>query len=268
MRRIAVMNQKGGVGKTTTTLNLAHALALGGCRVTALDLDPQGQLGAGLGVIANGHGGMDEVLLAQAPLRDVLQPARAQLQIAPAGPRLSEFEFMSEGGARRGWFLKEALQAGLGDESMDGRGRPRRELAVDDDGMVLIDAPPSAGLLAMNVLMAVDEVLIPVTGEYLALHGVGRFMRILQHIDDSLERKTKLWIALTRFNERRRMAREVRDKLLEYFPGTVLATPIRESAAVADSPGVALSIFEYQRRGKGADDYRALADDLLNARTL
>jgi len=252
MRRIAVMNQKGGVGKTTTTLNLAHALALAGRRVTALDLDPQGQLGDGLGVIANGHGGMDEVLLSQAPLREVLQPARAQLSIAPAGPRLSEFEFMSEGGARRGWFLKEALQTGLG----------------DDDGIVLIDAPPSAGLLAMNVLMAVDEVLIPVTGEYLALHGVGRFMRILKHIDDSLERKTKLWIALTRFNERRRMAREVRDKLMEYFPGTVLATPIRESAAVADSPGVALSIFEYQRRGKGADDYRALADDLLNARTL
>jgi chromosome partitioning protein len=247
------MNQKGGVGKTTTTLNLAHALALAGCRVTALDLDPQGQLGDGLGVIANGHGGMDEVLLAQASLRDVLQPARAQLSIAPAGPRLSEFEFMSEGGARRGWFLKEALQAGLGG---------------DDDGFVLIDAPPSAGLLAMNVLMAVDEVLIPVTGEYLALHGVGRFMRILKHIDDSLGRKTKLWIALTRFNERRRMAREVRDKLLEYFPGTVLATPIRESAAVADSPGVALSIFEYQRRGNGVDDYRALADDLLNARTL
>ena len=252
MRRIAVMNQKGGVGKTTTTLNLAHALALAGRRVTALDLDPQGQLGGGLGVIANGHGGMDEVLLSQAPLREVLQPARAQLSIAPAGPRLSEFEFMSEGGARRGWFLKEALQTGLG----------------DDDGIVLIDAPPSAGLLAMNVLMAVDEVLIPVTGEYLALHGVGRFMRILKHIDDSLERKTQLWVALTRFNERRRMAREVRDKLLEYFPGTVLATPIRESAAVADSPGVALSIFEYQRRGKGADDYRALADDLLNARTL
>ncbi len=252
MRRIAVMNQKGGVGKTTTTLNLAHALAMAGRRVTALDLDPQGQLGDGLGVIANGHGGMDEVLLSHAPLHDVLQPARAQLLVAPAGPRLSEFEFMSEGGARRGMFLKEALQAGMG----------------DDDGILLIDAPPSAGLLAMNVLMAVDEVLIPVTGEYLALHGVGRFMRILKHIDDSLERKTKLWIALTRFNERRRMAREVRDKLLEYFPGTVLATPIRESAAVADSPGVALSIFEYQRRGRGADDYRALADDLLNARTL
>jgi chromosome partitioning protein len=252
MRRIAVMNQKGGVGKTTTTINLAHALALAGHRVTALDLDPQGQLGAGLGVVANGHGGMDEVLLAQAPLRAVLQPAREHLRVAPAGPRLSEFEFMSEGGARRGMFLKEALQAGQGDE----------------DEIVLIDAPPSAGLLAMNVLMAVDEVLIPVTGEYLALHGVGRFMRILQHIDESLERKTKLWIALTRFNERRRMARAVREKLLEYFPGTLLATPIRESAAVADSPGVALSIFEYQRRGNGADDYRALADDLLNARTV
>ena len=251
MRRIAVMNQKGGVGKTTTTLNLAHALALAGQKVLAIDLDPQGQLGDGMGVRANGHGGIDEVLLAQAPLSEVAQPARERLQIAPAGPRLSEFEFVSEGGAKRGWYLKEALEAPHGDEDV-----------------VLIDAPPSSGLLVMNALLAVDEVLVPVTGEFLALHGVSRFMKILNHIDESLERKTRLWIALTRFNERRRLAREVRDKLIEYFPQTVLATPIRESAAVAESPGVALSIFEYQRRGNGANDYRQLADDLINARTL
>jgi chromosome partitioning protein len=251
MRRIAVMNQKGGVGKTTTTLNLAHALALAGQKVLAIDLDPQGQLGDGMGVRANGHGGIDEVLLSHTPLTEVMQPARERLHIAPAGPRLSEFEFVSEGGARRGWFLKEALAAPHGDEDV-----------------VLIDAPPSSGLLGMNALLAADEVLVPVTGDYLALHGVSRFMRILNHIDESLDRKTRLWIALTRFNERRRLAREVREKLLEYFPHTVLATPIRESSAVAESPGVALSIFEYQRRGNGANDYRQLADDLINTRTL
>jgi len=251
MRRIAVMNQKGGVGKTTTALNLAHALALAGHVVTAIDLDPQGQLGAGLGVMANGHGGMDEVLISRTPLRAVLHAARERLQVAPAGPRLTEFEFTGEGGASRGFRLTEAFKADLGNEEF-----------------VLIDAPPSGGLLAMNALLAVDELLIPVTGEYLSLHGVGRFLRILKHIDDSLKRRTRLWIALTRFNERRRMAREVRARLLEYFPGTVLATPIRESAALADSPGAAQSIFEYQRRGKGAEDYQALADDLLNARTL
>ena len=251
MRRIAVMNQKGGVGKTTTTLNVAHALALAGHAVLAIDLDPQGQLGAGLGVEANGHGGMDEVLIARTPLHQVVHAARARLQLAPAGPRLTEFEFVSEGGAQRGFRLSESLKDGSGNEEF-----------------VLIDAPPSGGLLAMNALLAVDEVLVPVTGEYLALHGVARFMRVLNHIDASLARRTRVWIALTRFNERRRLAREVRDKLIEYFPNAVLATAVRESPAIAESPGSACSIFEYQRRGNGAADYRQLADDLLNARTL
>ena len=251
MRRIAVMNQKGGVGKTTTTINLAHALALAGHTVLAIDLDPQGQLGAGLGVVANGHGGMDEVLISNTPLHQVTHAARERLQVAPAGSRLTEFEFVGEGGARRGFRLTESLKDGL-----------------DNEEFILIDAPPSGGLLAMNALLAVDEVLVPVTGEYLALHGVARFMRILRHIDESLSRETRLWIALTRFNERRRLAREVRDKLIEYFPGRVLATPVRETAALAESPGAGKSIFEYQRRGKGAEDYQALTDDLLNVRTI
>jgi chromosome partitioning protein len=251
MRRIAVVNQKGGVGKTTTTLNLAHALALAGRAVLAIDLDPQGQLGAGLGVAANGHGGMDEVLIAGTPLHQVVHVARERLQVAPAGPRLTEFEFVSEGGATRGFRLSESLRNGLGNEEF-----------------VLIDAPPSGGLLAMNALLAVDEVLVPVTGEYLALHGVARFMRILRHIDASLARDTKLWIALTRFNERRRLAREVRDKLIEYFPNRVLATTVREAAALAESPGAGQSIFEYRTRSRGADDYRALAEDLQHARTI
>ena len=249
MRLIAVMNQKGGVGKTTSTLNLAHALAMSGRSVLALDMDPQGHLGAGFGV--NGDEGLDSVMIDEAPLNSTLVDARERVQLAPAGERLAEFEYISEGGAQRGWRLSRALKEG-----------------VNGRDFVLIDAPPSAGLLSMNVLMAAEEVLVPVSSDILALHGVARFMRILRHIDESLDRKTRVWIVVTRFNERRRLARDVRDKLLEYFPGQVLATPVRESVALAESPGTGKTIFEYQKNGKGAEDYRALADDLLNERTM
>ena len=250
-RTIAVINQKGGVGKTTTTLNVAHALSLAGKRVLALDLDPQGQLAVGFGVHVNGHAGVDSLLLDGNALPGILVETRERLALAPAGARLSEFEYIAEGGAERGWKLRDALDGIAG--SYD---------------YVLVDAPPSAGLLAMNVLMAVDEVLVPVTGDYYGLHGVSRFMQILRHIDEALERETRVWIALTRFHERRRLARDVRDKLIEYFPESVLATPVRECAQLAESPSFGKTIFEYRSKGKGAEDYAALTDDLVQRRTL
>lgn len=254
MRTIAIVNQKGGVGKTTTTLNLAHALALAGQRVLALDMDPQGQLTLGLGHHVNGHGGgLDRVLLDGVSLAQAIVEARPNLALVPAGERLAELEYLSEGGAQRGLRLQQALAA-------------QRQAAAHD--YVLVDAPPSTGLLAMNVLMAVEEVLVPVSGDYLGLHGLSRFVQVLRYIDETLGRRTLLWVALTRYSERRRLAREVRDKLTEYFPGAVLATAVRESAALAESPGFGKTIFEYRPRDRGADDYRALASDLMNRRTL
>jgi len=249
MRLIAVMNQKGGVGKTTSALNLAHALALAGRRVIALDLDPQGHLATGFGVHAS-EGGLDEVMLNGAPLSTALVEARPGVLLAPAGSQLAEFEFITDGGAERGWRLARALKEG-----------------VNGEDFVLIDAPPSAGLLSMNALMAAEEVLVPVASDVFSLHGVSRFMQILGHIDESLGRKTRVWIAMTRFNERRRLAQDVRTKLLEYFPDQVLVTRVRESVALAESPGTGRTIFEYQKNGNGAEDYRALAEDLLNGRT-
>ena len=243
------MNQKGGVGKTTTTLNLAHALSIAGKRVMAVDLDPQAHLTASFGVDAHTQAGIDEVMMSDAKLADIKIKVRDNISLVPAGPALAEFDQFKDGGSRRGWCLRDILTK------------------VRNQDMILIDCPPSAGLLSMNALLAAKEMLIPVSGDYLALHGLSRLMGILKNIETRLQRTTKKWVVVTRFHERRRLARDVREKLLQYFPGQVLATPIRESVALAESPGFAQSIFEYKANSNGALDYSELADDLLAGRT-
>ncbi len=245
---IAVMNQKGGVGKTTTTLNMAHALALSGRDVTVLDMDPQAHLTTSFG--AENSAGADAVLLEGATIGEVEQRVREGIRLVSAGPRLGEAETMKAGGAQRGWLLDKALDAA----------GPRE--------VVLVDCPPSAGLLAMNALLATREVLIPVAGDYLSLHGLSRLVGILQHIEQTLGRSSRKWVVLTRFHERRRLAREVKEKLLQHFPGQVLATPVRETVALAESPGFGKTIFEYQARSNGAADYRLLAGDLMAGRVM
>lgn len=249
MRVIAVMNQKGGVGKTTTALNLAHAFALSGHRVTAIDLDPQAQLTASFGVQGS-PGGVDDVLLDGMPIEANLQNVREGIRLLPAGPRLGKVEALAAGGSKRGYLLREALQ----------------RLGNDDDQLV-IDCPPSAGILGMNALLAADDIIIPVPGDYLALHGLSKLMTVLKQLEQSQERALRKWILLTRFQERRRLAREVRDKLLDYFPGQVLATTVREAVALSESPSFGKSIFEYRPSTRSAQEYRDVAADFLQGRT-
>ena len=246
---IAVMNQKGGVGKTTTTLNLAHALAMAGKSVTVVDMDPQAHLTVSLGAEEQLQSGIDEVLMGESTIEDVRIKVRDNLHLIPAGSRLGELEQVSSGGAKRGWLLRDALQ----------------DLSNED--MVLIDCPPSSGMLTMNAMLAANEMLIPVAGDYLSLHGLSRLLNILKHIETRLKHATKKWMVVTRFHGRRKLANEVRGKLMEYFPGQVLATPIRETVALAESPSFGQSIFEYQKSSNGAKDYFDLADDLLKGRT-
>lgn len=249
-RVIAVMNQKGGVGKTTTALNLAHAIALQGKRVTVIDLDPQNHLTASFNAQSPGQEGIDAVLLGNAPLNSVQVKVRERLYLVPAGERLAEVEHMTSGGAKRGWLLKHALEQ------------------LDSRHVILLDCPPSTGILATNAMFAASEMLIPVSGDFLALHGLARMVSIVGYVEQRLNRTTRKWLALTRYHNRRRLAREVRDKLLRHFPNQVLATPIREAVALAESPSFGKTIFEYQSDGQGAADYRTLADDLLLGRTL
>ena len=248
---IAVINQKGGVGKTTTTLNLAHALANKGQKVLAIDLDPQAHLTAGFGSLRKNQQGIADVLLEEADLNDVTVEARENVALVPAGVRLGELEHINAGGAKRGFLLRDALKNKT-------RGKD----------YVLIDCPPSSGILGMNALLAAKEVLIPVSGDFFALQGLSRLMGIFEHIEGSLKRKIEKWVVLTRFHERRRLAREVREKIAAYFPNHVFKTHIRETVALAESPGFGQTIFEYQASGNGAKDYLALADDMINNRVL
>ena len=244
------MNQKGGVGKTTTTINLGHALALAGHKVTLLDMDPQGQVSTGLG-ISNDQGGLDEVLLTGEALDDMIISARDRLDIVPAGTYLSDFEHVTEGGSSRGQKLKRAIE---------------NSSLVEQD-FVLIDCPPSSGLLGVNAMFAADEIIVPVSGDYLSLQGLSRMMHILKRAESMIGREINLWLVTTRMQMRRRLTQEVRKRVLKYFPGRVFNTVIRENVSLAESPSFGKTIFDYKASSAGAEDYQSLAQDLLSGRT-
>ena len=244
---IAVMNQKGGVGKTTTAINLGHALALSGKRVLLLDLDPQAHLSVGFGNVPPDTPGMDAVLLDGEDIDEVLLTVRDNLDLVPAGPGLSNMEHLKEGGTERGMRLRNALQRC--DRNYDA---------------VVMDCPPAVGLLGMNALFASREVLIPISSDFLALQSLSRFMGTLQFVEETLRRPMTKRVVMTRYHERRRLAREVREKLQEYFPGQVLDTSIRENTALAECPSYGETIFEYEGRSHGAEDYRLLANEIMH----
>ncbi len=250
MRRIAVVNQKGGVGKTTLTGNLACALARMKKRVLLLDMDPQSHLAASLGVVERGLPGMDRVLLDQDPIEDHAILVRDYLNLVPAGSRLGVLE--REGGeGDSGVLLRDALQ------------RSR----IESD-FLLIDAPPSSGVLVVNILYGVDEVLIPVTGDYLGLQGLSYLIGTLRNFESSLGHRLQRWMVMSRYQKRRRLAREVRDKVISYFPGELLKTPVRECDALAESPGFGKCAMEYRWHAAGARDIKSLARDLVEGRTV
>jgi len=248
---IAVMNQKGGVGKTTTTLNLAHAIAQMGKTVLAIDLDPQAHLTAGLGLMRKPQPGMAEFMLGEKTASEVIVYARDNMDLIPAGDRLGELEHLTDGGSKRGWLLNEALKS-----------------CQEQYDYIFVDCPPSSGILGMNALLAAKEVLIPVSGDFFALQGLARLMSIFQHIESTLKMETEKWVVLTRFQERRRLAKDVRDKIMSYFPKRVYRTPIREAVALAESPGFGQTIFEYQSNSNGAIDYKELAKDVMKGKVM
>jgi len=174
---------------------------------------------------------------------------RDNLSLVAAGDRLGEFEYLQGKGAQKGFLLQKSLIEGM----------------LDTD-FILIDCPPTSGILGMNALLAADEMLIPVAGDYYSLQGLSRQIQIFDYVESTLHRNTKKWLVLTRFNERRKLAREVRASVVHYFPNRVLQTPIRETVALAESPAFGKTIFDYRKKNRGAEDYRQLANDVLDGR--
>jgi len=247
-RKIAVINQKGGVGKTTTTANLGYMLAKKGYKVTLIDLDPQGSLTISLGVNWQEHLGIEDLLLHDEKLDNVILQSRDNLRLIPCGNHLGQVEYMGQESSTIAKNLKDVLSN------------------IDDD-FILIDCPPSSGFLIVSALYAIDEVVIPIASDYLTLHGLSHLIGTLKGFEKRLKHKIKKWFVVTRFHPRRRLSQDVKEKLISYFPDQVLKTSIRETSAIAESPSFGLTVFEYQKNSNGSKDYNDLADDFYIGRT-
>lgn len=251
VRTVAVLNQKGGVGKTTTSVNLTHALARMGYKVTAIDLDPQSHLAVALGVVGKQGSGIDAVLLGQCSLQQQFVQVRENLNLIVAGPRLQEIEQLSDGGSHRGDLLRNALQTGL-----------------DDQDFVFIDCPPSSGILVANALFAVEELLVPMTSDYLALQGLSHLMGTIKKFETALHKKYRLQLVMSRYIATRRISKDVLNTMKKYFPEQILLTPIRETASLAECPSFGKTIFEYRPGWRSAKDFNELACDFLEGRVM
>lgn len=249
MPTIALINQKGGVGKTTSTINLGAGLAMLGKAVLLVDLDPQSHLTYGLGIQAHE---LDytvyEVLKGEVAAQEVILK-RDRLEVLPSSLNLSAAEVELSGMAGREFLLKEALA----------------DLPPHD--FVLLDCPPSLGLLTLNALTAAQEVYIPLQTEFLALQGVSKLIDTVNVVKKRLNPGlTITGIIGTLYDGRKNLNREVVEKIREYFSDRLFDTLIHDNVALAEAPSFGQTIFEYRPDCRGAQDYLALSQEAVGRR--
>ena len=249
-RVIAIANQKGGVGKTTTTVNLGAALAELDYRVLVVDLDPQGNATTGLGVEArNFELSMYDVIMRDQPLEDCIEPTSVKnLFAAPATIDLAGVEIELVPAFSRELKLKRAI-----------------DTVVDDFDFVLIDCPPSLGLITVNGLAAADEVLVPIQCEYYALEGLSQLLRNVNLVSTNLNENLEVTtIVLTMFDARTRLSVDVANEVREHFSGRVCRSVIPRTVRLSEAPSFGQPITVFDPASRGAVAYRELAKEVSN----
>jgi len=247
---IAVVNQKGGVGKTTTAVNLGAYLAYLGKQVLLVDLDPQANATSGLGLDhKNLEHGIYEALLGEVPIFKILKRTmQSGFQIAPATLSL----------------------AGAGVELVNLDNREFRlsgilEEVRNDFDFIIIDGPPSLGLLTINSLVAADEVLIPIQSEYYALEGLSQLLETISLVQNNLKPSLGVMGAvITMFDRRNKLSESVMEELYQYFPNRIFRSVIPRSVRLAEAPSYGRSILHYDPKSKGGKAYEGLAREVLS----
>lgn len=246
---VAIVNQKGGVGKSTTAINLAAYLAELRQRILIVDMDPQGNATSGLGVTPGSNGCMYDVLLEGKPLDQVAITTRVErLDVAPATINLVGAEVELVSALAREFKLKRALE----------------KLPPGAYDRVLIDCPPSLDLLTLNALAAADEVLIPIQCEYYALEGLTALMRSIRMVREELNSGLKIGgVLLTMFDTRTNLAHQVVQEVRSFFGDQVYSRVIPRNVRLSEAPSFGLPVALYAPRSTGAEAYAAVAEEVL-----